>query len=215
MPILVALCASNLVTLVFVLYLIRIVSDGNSAMLSVIADGIGREVDARTSTEIGGEIGCVGDYGQGVGETATFEGWDLRFNFPATWHARLGSDASAEGKKEVRITSQPGTLFRTGGAVVDKQDGMFDRGVQIDMFEIDGGQNPAGEKKTVLLPTVGKGVTVSKIVGECADAGCPAAEYVIAVDGGRRYHATVQVVGDTFGADVAVAEAIITSLRKP
>lgn len=141
-----------------------------------------------------------------------FNGWDLKFSYPDDWYVVTYEDEFAGGQTNVRITSQPGRLFLQGGGPATRKTDEFAIGAELAIREMDTRQDVVYGRKLQLLPTAGKDVAVSKIVGECDGAGCPPAEYVITV-GSKRYYAFAYVVGD-YEPDFAVVEAIVTSLRK-
>lgn len=142
-----------------------------------------------------------------------YTNWDLKFTYPNDWYVTEYEDEFVGGQTNVRITSQPGELFLTAGGPGKPKAGQFMLGAQIVISELAKGQDFVGTRRLQTLPTSGKGVVVQKVVGECDGAGCPAAEYLVTA-GATKYHAWVNIVGDDFVSDLAVSEAIITSLTK-
>ncbi len=137
-------------------------------------------------------------------KTMTFDG--LSVSHPSAWKAVTYQDEFFGGQTNLRLTSQPGEL-RIGGGPGMEGVTYFDQGYQLDLRKLHPEQflGSTGDTANPLVKRVYEG---------CADAGCPAASYLVE-KGGKRYALDVYyfVANDEQPSAMSTVERIVASIK--
>ncbi len=110
----------------------------------------------------------------GLVEYKPYTRWEFAFSYPETFSAVPDSN-------EVRLTSQPGTLFRSSGGPAQPGATDFTSGYEMIIAKIGPGSDPVGDAR--LLST--SNPLVQKIDSVCDGAGCNLGEYLVTTKKGR------------------------------
>lgn len=110
----------------------------------------------------------------GLAEYKPYTRWEFAFSYPETFSAVPDSN-------EVRLTSQPGTLFRSSGGPAQPGATDFTSGYEMIIAKVAAGRDVVGEAR--LIPT--SNPLVQKIDSVCDGAGCNFAEYLVTTKKGR------------------------------
>lgn len=137
-------------------------------------------------------------------KSTAFDG--LSLSYPSSWKAVTYEDEFFGSQTNLRLTSQSGEL-RIGGGPGMEGVTYFDQGYQLDLRKLHPEQflGSTGDTANPLVKRVYEG---------CADAGCPAASYLVE-KGGKRYVLDVFyfVTNDEQPSAVSTVERIVASIK--
>lgn len=139
----------------------------------------------------------------------TFTNQGITFTYPANFAVATYADEFVEDKQNIRITSQPGSLFRTAGGPATPRADEFTSGYDMTISKIEPGMDVTGENAQLVKTT---NPLVERIDQGCDGAGCPAEQYVLKTRKGK-YLIVVNYSGDYANPAIAT-QTVISSISE-
>jgi hypothetical protein len=150
----------------------------------------------------------TGDTDMGAVDDKEYRGYDFQFRYPEDFFVSKYEDDFVSQQMNVRLTSQPGTLFRSSGGPAKPTKDEFVSGYQMNIAKVAAGQDPAAQAKVIAT----KNPLVKELQEMCDGAGCPDAQYLVTVKSGK-YLINVRYSPDYLFAEGDTA-SIVESIKE-